>query len=283
MSAPEGGTAVPIDLDGGVAVVTGAASGIGFALGDALAKRGATVVLSDVDAAALADAGRQLTDAGRNVGCVAADVTDQQSVADLLRSASALGPVVVACLNAGVTTTGPATWLTDAAALDFVMRVNLVGVLNGIRSAVPAMVEHGRPGGLVITASMAGMVASPNSAVYSASKAAVVALAKSLRAELATAAPQLRVTVLNPGMVKTNLMRTSARFAPPTGGLTSDMVEVSHDALNTLGEEPDAIAAAALDALDAGEFWAFPAAGDPFVASLQAELAELEAALAADP
>ena len=100
-----------------------------------------------------------------------------------------------------------------------------------------------------------------------------------VRAELAVEAPHLRVAVLNPGMVKTNLMRTSARFAPASGGLSAEVVEISHDALNSFGEDPDTTARSALEGLAAGRFWILPGADDPFVSAMAMELAELETSM----
>lgn len=134
---------------------------------------------------------------------------------------------------------------------------------------------QGSAADLVITASMAGMVTSHYSAVYAASKAGAIALAKSLRAELAIAAPSVRVALLNPGMVKTNLMRTSAARMPSVASLPDDQVLGMHDALNQAGVEPDVAVSWVLRALDKDQFWALPVAGDPFAEMLDAELAEL--------
>ena len=102
---------------------------------------------------------------------------------------------------------------------------------------------------LVITASMGGMVATPYSGAYAASKAASIALAKSLRAELRTVAPAVRIAVLNPGVVATNLIRTSAARLPGGASMSADLVQVSHDFLNQTGVDPDEAVSWALRAL----------------------------------
>jgi short-subunit dehydrogenase len=119
------------------------------------------------------------------------------------------------------------------------------------------------------------VVASPYSAAYAASKSGAIALAKSLRVELHATAPALRLALLNPGMVKTNLIRTSAAHQPRDGSMSEDLVNGSHDALNQAGVEPDVAVAWALNALEDNRFWALPPSGDPFRAMLADELAEL--------
>ena len=203
------------------------------------------------------------------------DLQDAASVAHLGEVASGLGSLVAVCLNAGVTSTGSTVWETADATHDFVVGVNLLGLFHSIKTFVPKLVAQGSAADLVITASMAGMVTSPYSAVYAASKAGAIALAKSLRAELAIAAPSVRVALLNPGMVKTNLMRTSAARMPSVASLPDDQVLGMHDALNQAGVEPDVAVSWVLRALDKDQFWALPVAGDPFAEMLDAELAEL--------
>jgi NAD(P)-dependent dehydrogenase (short-subunit alcohol dehydrogenase family) len=262
-------------MSSGVAVITGGASGIGLAFARVYAERGAHVVIGDIDEAAMEQARAGLSEAGATVDCVRLDLQDAASVAHLGEVASGFGSLVAVCLNAGVTSTGSTVWETADATYDFVVGVNLLGLFHSIKTFVPRLVAHGSAADLVITASMAGMVASPYSAVYAASKAGAIALAKSLRAELATVAPAIRVALLNPGMVKTNLMRTSAARMPSAASLPDEQVLGMHDALNQAGVEPDVAVSWALRALDKDQFWALPVSGDPFADMLDAELAEL--------
>lgn len=260
--------------DTGVAVVTGGASGIGFAFARAYVQRKAHVVIGDIDEEAMEVAREQLAQSGATVDCVRVDLQDAASVERLCDIASGVGPLSAVCLNAGVTATGSLLWETADTTFDFVVGVNLQGLFHSIKAFVPTLVEQGE-GDLVITASMAGMVASPYSGVYAASKAAAIALAKSLRAELSGAAPSVRVALLNPGMVKTNLIRTSAARLPADPSMSEDLVVGMHDALNQAGVEPDVAVAWALNALEENRFWALPVAGDPFAGMLDAELTEL--------
>jgi len=182
------------------------------------------------------------------------------------------------CLNAGVTTTGPNLWELPEDQFDLMVDVNVRGLYRCIKDAVPGLVAAGTPARVIITASAAGLVPTPGSAAYGASKAAAVSIAKALQAELTATAPHVTVTVLNPGMVKTNLMRTSAIQHGATN-LPESVVEGAHDALNTFGLDPDVVAADALDAADAGRFWVLPPAEDPFNEMVRADVDGLAAAL----
>jgi NAD(P)-dependent dehydrogenase (short-subunit alcohol dehydrogenase family) len=269
-----------LQANSSVAVITGGASGIGLAFARAYADRGAHVVIADIDEKAMAEAERSLTNEGAAVDCVAVDLRDVDSLTRLADVATGIGRLSAVCLNAGVTSTGAPIWETPAQAFDFVVDVNLRGLYYSITAFVPRLIAQGGAGDLVITASMAGMVASPYSAAYAASKAGAVALAKTLRAELATAAPEIRCALLNPGMVKTNLIRTSAARQPVGAGIPDELVSGSHDALNSAGVEPSEAVSWALTALEYNNFWALPPAGDVFTGMLDLELHELRELLA---
>ena len=267
-STPESSTA-------GVAVVTGGASGIGLAFARAYAARGAHLVIGDIDELAMEQARVQLLEAGSAVDCVRVDLQDPMSITHLGKVASDLGPLTAVCLNAGVAASGTPVWETPDTTYEFVLGVNLRGLFHSIKTFVPILVEQGAAADLVITASMGGMVATPYGGAYAASKAAAIALAKSLRAELSTAAPAVRIAVLNPGVVATNLIRTSVARLPGGASMSDDLVQVSHDFLNQTGVDPDVAVSWALRALEEGRFWALPGADDPFAMQLDAELAEL--------
>ena len=219
----------------------------------------------------------ELTAAGASAHGVRTDVTDAASVGSLAELAFGLGPVRAVCMNAGVTTTGQPTWATAPAQRDFVFAVNFYGLFNSVAAFVPGLIEQGGPSSVVVTASMAGLVASPTSGAYAASKAAAVAYTKALAGELATSAPDVAVVLLCPGMVATNLMRSSA--AHSAAQLDADLVEMSHGALNDLGATPADVAQWVFDALDERRLWAVPPAADPFTSVLVAELGELLAEL----
>jgi NAD(P)-dependent dehydrogenase (short-subunit alcohol dehydrogenase family) len=261
--------------DTGVAVVTGGASGIGLALARHYAATGACVLIADIDQQSMACAATELKEYGATVVTVAVDLCDADAVRRLAPAAADLGPVTAVCLNAGVMASGTTVWETPDDTTDFVMGVNFKAVLNGIKAFVPRLIAQGSAADLIITASMAGMVTSPYSGVYSASKAAVVALVKTMRAELHDAAPEIRVGLLNPGMVKTNLIRSSAARLPTTGAMPMELIEGGHALLNQSGVEPGEAVSWVMRALDQNRFWALPPQGDPFTAILDTEQEEL--------
>ena len=191
---------------GQVAVVTGAASGLGLGLAGAFAARGLRVVLSDVEGDRLAEAVETVERRGAPAIGVPADVRFRDQV-DALATATLerFGRVDVICNNAGVTTLGPGTWAVSPNDWEWVLGVNLYGVLHGIQAFVPHLVAQ-NSGHVVNTASMAGLApAAPNHAPYVVSKHAVVALSEALATDLRTAAPNVGVTVVSPGRVVTDI------------------------------------------------------------------------------
>jgi NAD(P)-dependent dehydrogenase (short-subunit alcohol dehydrogenase family) len=198
---------------GQVAVVTGGASGLGLAMAQELAARGLSVVLGDVERGPLDDAVIAVEKSGVPVLGVPTDVRFADQV-DALAAATIerFGRVDVICNNAGVATMSGPTWEVPLEDWRWVMEVNLSGVVHGIRSFVPHLVAQ-NAGHVVNTASMAGVSAGPGMAPYLASKHAVVALSEGLAAELADAAPGVRVTVVCPGSMATNIA-TAERNRP---------------------------------------------------------------------
>jgi NAD(P)-dependent dehydrogenase (short-subunit alcohol dehydrogenase family) len=173
------------ELAGKTAFVTGGASGIGFALARVFAEAGMNVMLADIEAHALAAAVESLRDLGRNVRGVACDVTDSVSVERAAEASyEAFGNVHIVCNNAGV---GGGSGIDDIS-LDtwrWVLDVNLMGVLHGIRTFLPHIRAHGEGGHIVNTASMAGMNSGLGFSPYSASKFAVVNMSEGLAMQVA--------------------------------------------------------------------------------------------------
>ena len=197
------------DFSGARAVVTGGASGIGLGLATVLLEEGAAgVAIADVEQGALDDAVDHLRSLGRpgKVVGLTCDVTDPLAVDATAEAAwDELGGVEVVCLNAGVFA-GGAAWETTDADWDWVLGVNLRGVVNGVRAFVPGLIEAGVPSHVLITASIAGIVAAPASAVYCTSKFAAVGLAESLHHDLQlSGATHVAASVICPGMVATNI------------------------------------------------------------------------------
>ncbi|WP_024795291.1 SDR family NAD(P)-dependent oxidoreductase [Tomitella biformata] len=224
------------DVRGKIAVVTGGAAGIGYAIAESLTRRGAVVVIADVEPGALAAAAEVLG--------VVGVLTDVSQEADLQRLADEVrrlhGRLDIAVNNAGVARVAPFEELTTE---DFrwVLDVNLWGVIHGMRTFLPLIEETSECGYIVNTASIAGVRTAPRLAAYAASKFGVLALTETLSQELAARQARVGVGVLVPAMVKTNIA-TSERNRPA--------VYQSMPAPNTGAAS---IPAGALDAASVGE------------------------------
>jgi NAD(P)-dependent dehydrogenase (short-subunit alcohol dehydrogenase family) len=270
-----------INLQGTVAVITGGASGIGYALAKAYGRRGASVLVVDRDESALQAALVSLKEAGIDASGDVVDLRDPAAVNAAAKRAASLGPIGAACLNAGVSGGGSNTWETPQAAFDFSFGVNVWALVNSIRSFVPMLITQDGPADLVITTSLAGLVSLGTSSPYTASKAAAIALTRGLRVELESVAPKVRIACLAPAMVKTNLQRTTAAHQPEDIRMDAEHIEETEAAFETLGASPDDVARWVLEALDAGRFWVLSQADDPFMQQLAGDLDELRQAIGA--
>jgi NAD(P)-dependent dehydrogenase (short-subunit alcohol dehydrogenase family) len=201
-----------MELDDKVAVITGGASGIGLALARRFASDGARLVLADIEEEVLAAAVGELAESGATVSGVRTDVTDPASMVALREETlSRHGAVHVLCNNAGVAAGGPA-WEISLDVWRWVLEVNVFGVINGIHTFVPTMIEQGE-GHVVNTASIAGLIAAPGIGPYTASKHAVVSISETLLQDLAAAGSPVGVSVLCPAFVKTRIHEAN-RNAP---------------------------------------------------------------------
>lgn len=188
---------------GQVAVVTGAANGIGRALAIALADRGLRVILADIDAEPLE---RLAEEIGESTLAVPTDVADLAQVRRLAkRTLDEFGRVDLLVNNAGISTGGPC-WEVDPAEWRRLWSVNVEGVVNGIHVFVPHLIAAGA-GHIVNTSSLAGLTTGPFGAPYSSSKHAVLSISEALHAELELLAPGVHVTAVCPGPVDTRMMR----------------------------------------------------------------------------
>lgn len=246
---------------GGTAVVTGAASGIGLELARSFAGLGMNVVMADIEESALDAAVAEVAEQGSGVRGVVVDVSSSEAVVALARTVrEVFGPVDLLCNNAGVGGSSPIAAL-DLELWDWVLGVNLWGVVHGIRAFLPGMLEQGS-GHIVNTASVAGLLGFAGMAAYDVSKAAVISLSESLHHELvATGATGIGVSVLCPGFVATDIVR-SRRNRP------DHVVEVEPDpAREQLREEilrgygealnPSAVATKVVAALREGLFYIY--------------------------
>ena len=196
-----------------VAVITGAASGIGRALAEQLAHEGMRVVLADVEADALQRTAAELKAAGATTLAVQTDVSKHESVEALARQAvKAFGGVHVLCNNAGIAA-GSSIWESTQADWEWAMGVNFWGVLHGIRVFVPLMLAQDTECHIVNTGSVAGLISPHPWASYGVTKHAVVALSEQLYHELVERNAKIGVTTLCPGWVNSNLLE-AARNRP---------------------------------------------------------------------
>ncbi|UOQ56883.1 SDR family NAD(P)-dependent oxidoreductase [Leucobacter allii] len=203
------------EINGRVAVVTGGASGIGLGIAEALREAGAAVVIADIEEAALARASAELRVTGKRV-----DVADPDSVQRLADEVVAeFGPVGIVVNNAGV---GPLARIEDLTLSDwdFMLNVNLKGVIHGVRSFLPLLIANPDGGHLVNTGSMASFASMASGGAYNVTKYGVAALTETLALELAEDHPAVRATLLAPGTVRTNI-KSSLRNQPAgrSGGL----------------------------------------------------------------
>ena len=193
-----------IDLTQRRAIVTGGARGIGFAIARRLLQSGAGVSLWDVDGAALAEAKRELDPLGV-VHTAVVDITDAESTeAAAASSAGALGKLDILVNNAGVAGLNAKAWETTPAEWRRVLDINLTGPFLCCRAVIPYLLRNGY-GRIVSIASVAGKEGNPNAAHYSASKAGVIALTKSLGKELATS--NVAVNCITPAVIETDILK----------------------------------------------------------------------------
>lgn len=253
------------NLGGKVAVVTGAASGIGLAMARRFAAEGMQVALADIDETALTTAAEQLAgEVGEeNVAAVPTDVRDPDAV-DALAAATfeQFGTAHVVCNNAGVAL-GGLSWEVSPDRWRWIVEVNLLAVANGIRSFVPRLIEQGE-GHVVNTASAAGMLTGPGVSPYFATKHAVVALSESLWFDLQmTGNPGVGVSVLCPEWVRTQIA-DSERLRPDDvepadveAGTGPIDIRAAVEGLVDTGIEPEEVAGLVVDAVRRDRFWIF--------------------------
>jgi NAD(P)-dependent dehydrogenase (short-subunit alcohol dehydrogenase family) len=243
------------DVRGKVAVVTGGASGIGRAMATRFASEGMSVVIADIEEAPLRATADEL-----GVYGVLTDVTDAASVAALADATlERFGAVHVVCNNAGV---GGGGLIKDLTLKDWqwVINVSLWGVIHGVHTFLPYVLQNAEGGHIVNTASMAGLIAGPGIGPYNAAKYGVVAISETLAAELAAEDSRVGVSVLCPGLVRTNIY-TSQRNRPAAlrnekrkTTARSANQEIAN-ALLERGIDPAIVASNVLDAIRNQKFW----------------------------
>jgi NAD(P)-dependent dehydrogenase (short-subunit alcohol dehydrogenase family) len=250
------------ELAGKTAFVTGGASGIGLALGQAFAEAGMNVMLADIETDALQAAVKNLQAFAPNVRGTICDVADPASVERAAQASfEAFGNVHVVCNNAGVAAGGG----IDLVSLDnwrWVLDVNLMGVLHGIKSFLPHIRAHGEGGHIVNTASMAGMYSGLGFSPYGASKFAVVSMSEGLAMQLRPHG--IGVSVLCPSYVRTRIGESGRnrpqQYGPahpldPASPAAAMVAEIARQL--EAGLEPAAVAARVLAAIRDDELYVF--------------------------
>jgi NAD(P)-dependent dehydrogenase (short-subunit alcohol dehydrogenase family) len=245
---------------GRVAVVTGAASGIGLGLCERFAAEGMHVVMADVEEPALSKAASGLADQGAPVLSVVTDVSDRAAVEALRDTAvAAFGAVHLVCNNAGVGGPHGPLWECPPGEWDWVLGVNLDGVMNGVRAFMPVLLAQDA-GHMLNTASIFGVFAGALGP-YGVSKHAVTALTETLYFNLRSlGVSHVGVSVLCPGAVRTNF-GTSARNRPSSAGppvVTGEAERASaeqFDRLAVQGASPAQVAGIVVDGIRARRFY----------------------------
>lgn len=260
------------EVDGKVAVVTGAASGMGLAFAQRFAREGMKVVLADYEADALDLAVQGLRQGEFDVEGVVADVSSQTALDELAeRTIELYGGCHVLCNNVGVVADsdlGPIVqgagslpiWEQPLDDWHWTFNVNFWGVVHGIRAFVPRMLEQGEAGHIVNTASIEGLVSSAQLPIYGSSKHGVVRLSEGLFRQLRRADASIGVSVLCPGGVKTRIgVAERNRPAEFGSGLREDEIAAREEAWAArgygTGMVPDAIAEMVFQAIQDDQFW----------------------------
>jgi NAD(P)-dependent dehydrogenase (short-subunit alcohol dehydrogenase family) len=258
------------DFKGKVAVVTGAASGMGLAFAHKFAQEGMSVVLADIEAEALSMAEAAVKAHGGKVAAVRTNVMTEQDIERLADTAfSTFGNVHILVNNAGVAATAATLrsrpWESPLSDWEWTWGVNFMGVLYGIRAFIPRMLENGEEGHIVNTASMAGLLTGANP--YNVSKHSVVCLTEGIYKEFKSMGAKLSASVLCPGLIKTAIL-DSERNRPPEFGPPTDLsaqrpelqqFSAMFTAALSQGYEPEEVARQVFEAVRDDKFYIFPA------------------------
>ena len=247
------------NFEGKTAVVTGAASGIGKALAEKFAQEKMQVVLADIEEEALEKTVDNLRQYQHRVIGIKTDVLIEESIDELFTKAKEeYGNIHILCNNAGIgaNSGNKAIWEIDKHDWDWVMGVNYQGVLKGIQTFLPHMLEHGEEGHVVTTVSMAGLL--PGAGTYGVSKHAVMALTEALSRDLITRNAKINASVLCPGFVDTNIDK-SERNRPSHLGeaqeVTNDMGAEIMSSMLRQGKKPEEIAGIVFEAIKENIFY----------------------------
>lgn len=250
------------EFQGKVAVITGGASGIGRAMAERFAEEGMRIVLADVEESALAKTASEMQTEGAEVLPVLCDVSKKEDVERLAQQAvEAFDTVHILCNNAGVGNAGN-TWEISLEDWEWVLGVNLWGVVYGIHYFTPIMLKNGDPCHIINTASFAGLTNGLHMSPYHVSKNSVVSISESMHKELAMMESNVHVSVLCPGWVNTRIHESDRNRPEGVKELEADSIEAQHHAMVTehikTGLSPEHIAQLVLDAVVDDTFYILP-------------------------
>ena len=235
------------EFEGKTAIVTGAASGIGLGLAEKFAKERMQVVMADVEEEALNKAVEKLKKHQYRVMGISADVLIQESMKELFdKSVEAYGNIHILCNNAGIgaNSGNKAIWEINKTDWDWSLGVNFYGVLHGLQTFVPHMIDHGEEGHIVTTVSLAGLL--PGAGTYGVSKHAALALTQGLNRDLIARDSKINSSVLCPGFVNTNIMNSERNR--PQHLVSNNQIDTNDQQLEIFnfllknGKEPNEIA-----------------------------------------
>ncbi|HKV38967.1 MAG TPA: SDR family NAD(P)-dependent oxidoreductase [Blastocatellia bacterium] len=246
------------DVEGKVAFITGGGSGIGFGMAKVFVSAGMRVVIADVRQDHLDQALSYLSSVKHNVHAIQLDVTDRDAMARAADEAEQVfGNVHLVCNNAGVNLFAPMDESTYDD-WDWLLGVNLGGVVNGIRTFVPRIKKHGEGGHIVNTGSMASFISGPGAGIYTASKFAVRGLSEALRWTLAPHG--IGVSVLCPGLVKSTIHESNKtrpeRFRSSAGPVDEGFMARLVD-IHEVGMEPEEVAEKTLAGIRRNDLYIF--------------------------
>ncbi len=242
-----------------VAVITGAASGIGRGMAERFAAEGMAVVLADIEEEPLAELEIDLKHRGATVLSIRTDVSKPEELENLAEQAyNTFGQVTILCNNAGVVTSRP-IWEHTIEDWEWVLGVNLWGVIHGIRSFVPRMLTQETKCHIVNTASILGMVRGPGEGIYKITKHGVVVLSETLADELAQKGSEIQVHVLCPGWVRTGILESDRnRPDKPRNSSVESISGVRNVRLEMeAGMSPEEVADHVYKAIQTGTFYIF--------------------------
>ena len=253
-----------MDFRNRTAVITGAASGIGFGLAEAAVERGMSVVLADVEASALKQAEEALARRGARTFAVTTDVSSASSVEALAdRAFQEFGEIALLCNNAGVSVgVTQRIWELDRADWEWLLGVNVWGLIHGLHAFLPRMMKQTSPSHILNTASAAALIAGPALGPYKASKHAVLSISETLFHDLRAVDSRIGVSVFCPDVVATRLRQADrnrpahlrvADAAPPS----AEERAFSSEWQQARGLAPRAAAEIALEGVAAGHFYLF--------------------------